>query len=85
MSDLASGILSRGRGGARLVNAVQPAAGDVMVPAQLVQEHALVEGASVTGPVKQGRAGRELAAVTAVCGLSPAAFRARIPLSLIHI
>jgi transcription termination factor Rho len=79
MSDIASGILSRGRGGVRLVNAVQPAAGDVLVPAALVQEHTLVEGASVTGPVKQGRAGRELAAVTAVCGVSPAAFRARIP------
>lgn len=79
MSEIANGILSRGRGGVRLVNAVQPAAGDVLVPAALVQEHALVEGASVAGPVKQGRAGRELAGVTAVCGVSPAAFRARIP------
>jgi len=79
MSEIANGILSRGRGGVRLVNAVQPAAGDVLVPATLVQEHALVEGASVAGPVKQGRAGRELAGVTAVCGVSPAAFRARIP------
>lgn len=79
MSDIGSGILSGGRGGMRLVNAVQPAAGDISVSAQLIQEHGLVEGATVTGPVQQGRAGRELMEVASVCGLSPAAFRARTP------
>lgn len=79
MAEIASGILSHSRGRARLVNAVQPAGGDISVPAALVQEHALVEGASVAGPVKQDRTGRELAAVTAVCGLPPSAFRARPP------
>ena len=74
-----SGILKRGRGGAVLINAVQPAAGEVSVPARLLQEYALVEGASVTGPVVQGRSGRELAAVTAVCSLPPAAYRTRTP------
>ena len=49
------------------------------MPARLLQEYALVEGASVTGPVAQGRSGRELAGVTAVCGLPPAAYRARTP------
>jgi transcription termination factor Rho len=49
------------------------------VPAQLVQDYALVEGASVSGPVVLGRQGRELAGVEAVCGLSPAAYRARTP------
>ena len=59
MSDIATGILKRGRGGAVLINAVQPAAGEVGVPARLLKEYALVEGASVTGPVVQGRSGRE--------------------------
>jgi len=81
MTEIANGILKRGRAGAVLVNAVQPAAGDVSVPARLLQEYALVEGASVTGPVAQGRSGRELAGVTAVCGLQPAAYRARTPFS----
>ena len=87
MTEIATGILKRGRGGAVLVNAVQPpvqapvqaAAGEVSVPARLLEEYALVEGASVTGPVVQGRSGRELAGVTAVCGLPPAAYRARTP------
>jgi transcription termination factor Rho len=79
MADIATGILKRGRGGAVLINAVQPAGGDVGVPARLVAEHALIEGASVTGPITTGRSGRELAEVTTVCGLSPAAYRARTP------
>ena len=81
MTEIANGILKRGRGGAVLVNAVQPAAGEVSVPGRLLKEYALVEGASVTGPVVQGRSGRELAGVTAVCGLPPAAYRARTPFS----
>ena len=79
MIEIANGILKRGRGGAVLINAVQPAAGEISVPARLLGEYALVEGASVTGPVVQGRSGRELAGVTEVCGLPPAAYRARTP------
>ncbi len=79
MADIAAGILKRGRGGAVLINAVQPAGGDVGVPARLLAEHALIEGASVSGPATPGRLGRELAGVTTVCGLSPADYRARTP------
>lgn len=79
MADIAAGILKRGRSGVVLINAVQPADGEVSVPGRLLGEYALVEGASVTGPVTQGRAGRELADVTTVCGLPPAAYRARTP------
>ena len=68
MSEITTGILKRGRGGAVLMNAVQPAGGEVSVPARLLQEYALVEGASVTGPLAQGRSGRELTGVTAVSG-----------------
>ena len=84
MTEITTGILKRGRGGAVLINAVQQPArlpAEVGVPARLLQEYALVEGASVTGPVAQGRSGRELAGVNAVCGLPPAAYRARTPFS----
>jgi len=79
MGESASGILRRDRDGARLFNAVQPAAGEVLVPARLVQEYALVEGASVSGPATEGRQGRELAGVEAVCGVPPQAYRNRTP------
>lgn len=79
MPELASGILKRGRGNAVLLNPVQPAAGEVSVPLHLVSAYALVEGATVTGPVQAGRQGRELTEVTAVCGLPPEAYRARTP------
>jgi transcription termination factor Rho len=77
MPENASGILKRSRGGSVLVNAVEPAHGPLAVPARLVQQFALVEGASVSGNVHQGRQGRELATVETVCGLSPEAYRAR--------
>jgi transcription termination factor Rho len=73
----ASGILKRGKTGAVLVNAVAPAQGQVSVPGHLVQQFALVEGATVTGIVRQGRQGRELSTVDTVCGLTPEAYRAR--------
>ncbi len=75
----ASGILKRDRNGARLFNAVQPSSGEVLVPARLVQEYSLVEGATVSGPIGEGRKGRELTGVTAVCGVTPEAYRARKP------
>ena len=77
MAESASGILKRSRGGATLVNAVTPAQGAVQVPPRLVQQYALVEGATVAGAVQQGRQGRELASVETVCGLTPEAYRNR--------
>lgn len=79
MHEQVTGILKRGRGRAVLVNAVQPAAGEVSVPANLIGVYALVEGATVAGPAQAGRQGRELVGVETVCGVSPEAYRARIP------
>ena len=50
---------------------------DVRVPPQLVGRYRLTEGATVCGPVRRGKRGRELADVESVCGLGPADFAAR--------
>jgi transcription termination factor Rho len=75
----AGGILRRDRDGWRLFNAVQPAAGEVLVPARLVQEYGLAGGVTLSGPAKEGRQGRELAGIDTVCGIAPAAYRSRTP------
>lgn len=79
MAERATGIIRKNRGHAVLVNAVQPIKGEVTVPPRLMQEYALVEGATLTGPVKTGSRGRELAAIDTICGVSPQAYRERTP------
>ncbi len=79
MPDTVTGILKRTEKGATaLFNPAQPS-DEVAVPAGLVRESQLVVGATVTGPVRQGRQGPELAGVESVCGLPPARFRERTP------
>ena len=83
MPDTTSGILklSRKGGGVLRDPARSPGSGarEVLVPARLVREHNLVEGATVTGPVRKGARGPELGAVESVCGLTPEVFQARTP------
>ncbi len=81
MSNTASGVLKLvARGEAELRDpsrSFRPGANVVRVPARLVREHALPEGAELEGPVATGRGGSVLSAVTAVCGMTPQAFSAR--------
>jgi transcription termination factor Rho len=77
MAEQATGILKRSGRDAVLINVVTPAQGTVSVPARMVQQFALVEGATVCGPVRAGRQGRELSDVETVCGLAPDAYRQR--------
>ena len=83
MTENARGILKLTSRGAGLLldpeRAFRPAGDDVRVPARLVREYGLVEGANVTGPVQAGKRGPELAAVAAISGLSPKQFRGRTP------
>jgi transcription termination factor Rho len=53
--------------------------GDVTVPAELIRKYRLVEGATITGPVKKFRSGPSLSSVEAISGLTPDAFHARKP------
>ena len=62
-----------------LERSLQPAANDVQVPATLIRDFGLVEGAKVTGTVRESRAGRELISVEDICGLTPEKFRLRKP------
>ena len=77
MPESASGILKRTGNRAVLVNPVTPMQGQVAVPPRLVQQFALVHGATVSGPVLQGRNGRELSGVDTICGVSPETYRSR--------
>ena len=60
---------------------MHPAANEVMVPARLIREFKLVEGATVAGSARKGKQGAELASVETICGLTPEAFQARTPLA----
>jgi transcription termination factor Rho len=83
MPETANGILKRTKKGAGVLRdpaqPLHPGTHEVLVPAQLMREHNLVEGATVTGPVRKGTEGAELGAVESVCGLPPETFQARTP------
>ncbi len=84
MTEIATGLFeSLPRGGGFLRNparSFQPTAADCFVPQALVNANALVNGAVVVGPSEPGQKGPQLRSVTTICGLDPAAFRARTPL-----
>jgi transcription termination factor Rho len=73
------GILQRSRGGAGVLLDTTRPAGEVWVPPQLIQKHRLVEGATVAGPVQEGKRGPQLTSVSSICGLPPEAFQERTP------
>jgi len=79
MTDIVTGILKRTKGGAGALLDLAGSSAEISVPAQLVQHHHLVEGATVSGPLRPSRQGQELAGVESVCGLSPEAFQQRTP------
>ena len=82
MTDIVSGVLKCTKKGGVLRDpsrSFRAGPSDVTVPPGLVREYGLAEGATVTGPVKTGGRGAELAGVESVCGLAPEEFRKRIP------
>lgn len=58
---------------------LEPAHDDVSVPPKLMQEHKLPIGALVTGTIRSGKRGDELAAIKTINGLAPDDFRRRTP------
>lgn len=83
MSSTVTGILQcQPRRGGHLRDpefSFQPDPDDPAVSAKLIQQHGLVNGATVTGSVRAGKRGPELATVESVCGLSPEDFKKRTP------
>jgi transcription termination factor Rho len=76
---MGSGILQLQKNeGGNLVNPAEPAT-RVWVPAKLIREHQLPHGATVTGPLQNGKDGLQLAAIETVGRLSPEAFQQRTP------
>lgn len=51
----------------------------ILVPPQLIKSFKLVEGAVITGPVRENAKGFTLEKVETVCGLTPAEFQKRPP------
>ncbi len=75
----AQGILKRAKkGGGILLDPAQPW-DEVRVPTELVRAYDLVEGATVTGPLQEGKHGPQLAGIESICGLAPEDFQKRPP------
>jgi transcription termination factor Rho len=79
MPDTTTGILQRAKGGAGTLYDPERPSGAVWVPASLVREYKLAPGATLSGPVREGKQGPELTAVDTICGLAPADFQQRTP------
>jgi transcription termination factor Rho len=60
-------------------NSLRPFAPPIAVPARLIREHSLIQGVTLTGPLRRQGSAMELAGVEEVCGLTPQAFRSRTP------
>jgi transcription termination factor Rho len=83
-SPVIAGIFQRSGSGGALRQAefsLQPQADDVLVPANLIRQYGLIEGAVVSGSTRQSKLGVELTNIEAIGGLSPENFRQRIPFS----
>lgn len=73
-------LLPRGGGFLRsLESSFRPTREDVWVSAELIRHCGLIEGALVTGQVRQGDKGLQLAGVDTIGGLAPEQFRTRTP------
>jgi transcription termination factor Rho len=79
MTDTTSGILQLTKDRAGFLLDPDQSTERVLVPAGLIRDYHLPQGATITGPVRRGKDGPQLAAVEAICGLTPTAFQQRVP------
>jgi transcription termination factor Rho len=79
MPEPVTGIFQRAKGGAGTLYNPERPFGSVFVPANLVRQHNLADGAAIRGPVRDGKQGLELTAIETISGLAPAAFAERTP------
>lgn len=76
---LVRGLLKRTKGGAGILLDPELPWDEVRVPAGLVREYGLVEGARIAGPLQEGKHGPQLAGIESICGLAPEQFQRRTP------
>lgn len=82
MTDTITGILhTTAKGGILRQPEVsfQALPGDPAVPAALIKLYGLVPGVTITGKVRAGRRGEEVATIESICGMTPDAFSKRTP------
>ncbi|HMR66042.1 MAG TPA: transcription termination factor Rho [Anaerolineae bacterium] len=79
MTNTTSGILKLTDNGAGVLRTPEDLQHGVAVPAKLVRNYHLVEGATVTGSTRSGKGGAQLATVETVSGMTPEAFQQRTP------
>jgi transcription termination factor Rho len=83
MTNTSSGILKLTKKGAGMLHNPAKLTDRIFVPAKLIRDFNLPEGATVTGPVRvPGRGGNknpQLTGVETVCGLTPEDFQKRTP------
>jgi transcription termination factor Rho len=83
MSDMVTGVLKFTKKSAGVLRdpafSFRRKPGEVAVPAGLLRQYRLVEGATLTGVVRQGPQGPVLSSVESICGLGPEAFQGRLP------
>ena len=73
-------ILDRGGGFLRdPAGSFAPSRQDIFVPAALIDRFRLISGALVSGTARPERQGLRLDNIESICGMSPEAFRERVP------
>ena len=81
MTDIVSGVLKfTGKYGGVLRDPLfsfRSRTDDVTVPAEVIRKYRLVQGSTITCPVRKSRSGPVLSSVESISGLTPDAFRAR--------
>jgi transcription termination factor Rho len=83
MPEIATGVLRQNKSGTGVLRdpaqSLRRGPGEVLVPAGLVREFELTNGATITGAIQQGDKQPELATVDSICGLAPREFQRRTP------
>ncbi len=77
MTNTNSGILKLTKQGTGLLYDPAGLTEKVFVPAKLIRDYRLPEGATVSGPVQGSKKGPRLTRVETICGLAPEAFQKR--------
>ena len=83
MPDIAEGVLKLAKKDVAVLRdparSFRPKPMEIRVPPQLVRAFELVEGVSLTGPVRRGKRGLQLASIKTICGLKPEEYQNRTP------